>query len=94
MRSVGFDRQSDAYWSEAINNPKLPAHERQDLIEDLNEVGFTDLKNLSPVDYQLIANRIELINELAPKALDQVNSDAFQEAHKDLTRMLARRRAP
>jgi hypothetical protein len=34
-------------------------------------------------------NRLQLIEELAPNAMDQVNADAFAEAYKDLVNMLA-----
>ncbi len=32
--------------------------------------------------------RLELIEDLAPSAMDQANADAFNEAHKDLEDML------
>jgi hypothetical protein len=81
---VGADPEAEAYWYGAINNPDLSAHERQDLIEDLNEDGLSDPKHPSPDDLPLIINRILLIEELGPDAMDQVNADAFQEAYKDL----------
>src|SRR6188474_293597 len=37
LRLVGVDAKAEAYWLKAINNPKLPGNEREDLIEDLNE---------------------------------------------------------
>src|SRR4051812_38357365 len=37
---VGADPQAEAVWADAINDPSRSAHERQDLIEDLNEEGF------------------------------------------------------
>ena len=64
------------------------AHERQDLIEDLNEEGFPDPKNITPDDLPLILGRLELIEELGPDAMDEVNADAFAEASKDLNNML------
>jgi len=59
----------------------------QDLIEDLNEEGFQDPKRLTQVDLPLILSRIELIELLAPSAIDDVNAAAFKEAHKDLVAM-------
>jgi hypothetical protein len=38
-------------------------------------------------DLRLIVNLIDLIDELAPLAMDKVNADAFQEARKDLVEM-------
>jgi hypothetical protein len=81
---VGADWEAEVYWCGAINNPDLPAHERQDLIEDLNEEGFADPKHPTPEDLPLILNRILLIEDLGPYAMDQVNADAFAEAYKDL----------
>lgn len=90
---VGADARAEEIWVAAINNPALNAHERQDLIEDLNEEGFADPKHLTPADLPLIENRLRLIERLAPLAMDQVNADAFQEAYKDLTAMRARLQA-
>jgi hypothetical protein len=81
---VGSDPAADEYWVAAINNPSLPAKERQNLIEDLNEDGLTDPKHPSPADLPVILNRLDLIEEYAPFSMDQVNYDAFQEAYKDL----------
>jgi hypothetical protein len=87
---VGSDSVAEQYWLLAINNSKLPAKERQDLIEDLNEEGFTNAKNPTPEDIKIIEHRIKLIDELAPHAMDNVNADAFREARKDLAQMLKR----
>jgi hypothetical protein len=84
---VGADPEAEAYWFDAINDPSLSANERQDLIEDLNEEGFADPHHPTIDDLPLIVSRLELIEELAWDAMDEVNSDAFAEAHKDLTRM-------
>jgi hypothetical protein len=87
---VGEDPEAEAYWIYAINNPDLPAHERQDLIEDLNEDGLSDPRNPSIDDLPLIIARLQLIEELVPEAMDQVNADAFQEAYRDLVNLYAR----
>ena len=86
---VGTDPEAEQYWIAAINDPNLSTQERQDLIEDLNEDGLSDPKHPGPQDVPLILNRIQLIEELAPYAMDQVNADAFAEAYKDLNNMLA-----
>ncbi|HZQ46028.1 MAG TPA: hypothetical protein VFC07_03370 [Verrucomicrobiae bacterium] len=85
---VGADPDADEYWVAAINDPRLSADERQNLIEDLNEDGLSDPKHPGPEDLPLILSRIELIEELAPFAMDKVNLDAFKEAHKDLVNMV------
>jgi hypothetical protein len=81
---VGADPDAEIYWMGAINDPSLPAEERQNLIEDLNEDGLSDPKHPTLDDLPLIWNRLLLIEQLAPYAMDQVNADAFLEAYKDL----------
>jgi hypothetical protein len=84
---VGVDPTAEAYWHAAINDPTLPANERQNLIEDLNEDGISDPKHPSPQDLPVILHRIQLIEVAGPYAMDQVNADAFQEAYKDLVNL-------
>ena len=90
---VGADPEAEAYWVGAINDPHMPANERKDLIEDLNEDGLSDPQHPGPEDMPLIFNRIQLIQELASSSMDQVNADAFQEAYKDLVNLAAGRPA-
>jgi hypothetical protein len=84
---VGADPMAEEYWFAAINDPDLPAHERSDLIEDLNEDGLSDPKHPGREDLPLILNRLVLIEKIAPTAPDQVNADALQEAYKDLQQL-------
>lgn len=84
---VGEDPEAEAYWIGAINDPQLPAEERKDLIEDLNEDGLVDPQHPNASDLPLIYSRIQLIEQLAPMAIDQVNADAFVEAYKDLVNL-------
>jgi hypothetical protein len=84
---VGADPDAEMYWLGAINNPSLSAHERQDLIEDLNEDGLSDPQNPTAEDLPLILNRIQLIEDVGWDAMDEVNADAFQEAYKDLVNL-------
>ena len=86
---VGADPEAEDYWISAINNPQLPAEERKDLIEDLNEDGLSDPHHPGPQDMPLILNRIALINQLqqGPTASDPVNADALAEAKKDLVNL-------
>jgi hypothetical protein len=87
LARVGVDSAAESYWYAAINNPNLPANERKDLIEDLNEDGLTDPHNPTPADLPVILNRIKLIETVGPDALDKTNADAFQEAYKDLVNL-------
>jgi hypothetical protein len=84
---VGADEMAEAYWYSAINDPTLSPNERQDLIEDLNEDGLSDPKHPTADDLLLIVNRLLLIEEFGPDAMDNVNADAFQEAYKDLVNL-------
>jgi hypothetical protein len=84
---VGADPDAELYWYQAINDPTLPAQERQDLIEDLNEDGLSDPHNPTMDDLPLILSRIQLIEEVFGDAMDEVNADAFLEAYKDLVNL-------
>ena len=87
LRFVGTDADAERYWIAAINDPTLSAHERKNLIEDLNEDGLPDKEHLGVNDLPLIISRLMLIEELAPHAIDEVNAEAFAEAYKDLAEM-------
>jgi hypothetical protein len=87
---VGADSEAEAYWYGAINDASLSSHERQDLIEDLNEDGLSNPSHPGPEDLPLIVSRLLLIEEVAADAMDKTNADAFQEAYKDLSNMYAR----
>jgi hypothetical protein len=87
---VGADATAEEYWAAAINDPSLSAKEREDLIEDLNEVGFADPQNPTPDEIPLIVNRLQIIEQYAPFAMDDNNARSFAEAYKDLSGMLAR----
>jgi hypothetical protein len=90
LTHVGADPDAEEVWLAAIYDPKLSEHTRQDLIEDLNEEGFPDPRHPTAQDLPLILRRIEIIEELAPFAMDEINSAAFAEAHKDLVNMYVR----
>jgi hypothetical protein len=87
---VGVDPAAEEYWAMAINDPSLSESEREDLIEDLNEEGFVDPKNPSLDELPLIINRLVIIEEYAPSAMDDTNARSFAEAYKDLAHMYAR----
>lgn len=87
---VGADPTAEVVWASAINNPALPAQERQDLIEDLNEDGFSNKKHPTSADLPLIKARLSLIERLAPEAMDRTNAEAFAEARKDLADLLTK----
>jgi hypothetical protein len=84
---AGADAQADQLYQTAINDPNMSAEDRRNLIEDLNQDGLPNGKNLTQADLPLIQNRISMIEQLAPNAMDQVNANAFKEAYKDLSKM-------
>ncbi len=83
---VGEDLEAEDYWMEAIFDSSLPDGERDDLMEDLNEVGFPDPHHPGPEDVPLILNRIRIIEEVAPYA-DDFMQIHLAEAYKDLVNM-------
>ena len=89
LAMIGRNPEADEVWIQIINDPSLSANARSNLIEDLNEDGLS-YRNLTSDDLPVIKYRIQLIEELEPYAMDKVNSDAFQEAHKDLVNMANR----
>lgn len=87
---VGVDPEAEKTWLRAIDDPNLPDGVRSDLIEDLNQEGYTDNSHPTKADLPLILARLELIERLAPLAKDEVNASAFEEAYKDLLEMYVR----
>ncbi len=87
---IGRDPEADEVWIEIINDPSVSENARSNLIEDLNEDGLSNPRNPTLDDLPLIQYRIELIEDLLPYAMDEVNSDAFKEARKDLVNMADR----
>jgi hypothetical protein len=90
LNFVGADAQANEFYQRAINDMTLSNGHRKNLIEDLNQDGFPDTRNLSARDLPLIESRISLIEQLAPQASDPVNKRAFDEAYKDLVNMRKR----
>jgi hypothetical protein len=85
---------AEKVWCDVINNPETPAKDRKNLIEDLDTTGFKSHKNPTADDIPLIQSRLMIIEKYAPTAMDTVNAKAFQEAKKDLTKMLDKASTP
>ena len=92
LSMIGYDTEADEVWIRLINDPSLSANARSNLIEDLNEDGFADPDNPTLDELPMIEYRLELIEDLLPYAMDEVNRDAFKEARKDLVNMVDRLR--
>jgi hypothetical protein len=84
LHLVGVDSHADELWLATINDPRVSAKERQNLIEDLNEAGLVDPKHPTEEDLPLIVARILLIESINESPLDQTNANAFLEVYKDL----------
>jgi hypothetical protein len=84
---VGLDPDAEQYWLSAIYDANLPDNEREDLMEDLNETGFADPKNLTADDLPLIVSRLEIIDAVLLNA-DDFMTPHLLEAQKDLANML------
>jgi len=90
LNFAGADDQADALYKMAIKDTNLTDKSRRELIEDLNQDGFDNLKNLSQRDLQLVQNRLALINQSRNETDPKIITDAFNEAEKDLKEMLAK----
>lgn len=90
LARVGIDAAAEATWLRAISDPSMPRSVRSDLIEDLNQEGFTDNSHPTKADLPLILARLELIERLTPLQQDEAKIAAFQEAYKDLLAMYVR----
>ncbi len=95
LNYVGTDANANAFYVKAINDFGLSNEQRKNLIEDLNQDGFVDRRNLTAArDLPLIDNRLSIIQQLAPATTDPVNAAALKEAYKDLIKMRERLTAP
>jgi hypothetical protein len=90
LNFAGADEQADTLYQFAIKDPNLTPDSRRELIEDLNQDGYDNLKNFSEHDVQLIRNRLALIEKSRDSADPKIITDAFDEAEKDLRNMLAK----
>jgi hypothetical protein len=84
---VGANADANAVWQQAIDDPTLPADSRKKLIEGLATEGFADPKNPTAPELPLIVSRLALIEQLAPDAIDDSNSAAFDSAYDNLLAM-------
>jgi hypothetical protein len=91
---VGINPEAETIWFDVINNLSTPAKERKNLIEDLDTDGFQSAKHPTSVDLALIQNRLAIIEKYAPSTTDPINAAAFQEAKKDLSKMLKKANTP
>jgi hypothetical protein len=87
LSQVGTDPMAEVAWAATIDDPAVPADDRRALIEDLNQDGFSDPDHVTSADLPLITNRLAMIEDMGPVAMDAVNAAAFAEAYKNLLDM-------
>jgi hypothetical protein len=94
LNYVGNSPRAEEFYQVAITDPNLSPGARKNLVEDLNQDGFANPKQLGAADLPLIERRLALIEKLAPAAKDPVLVAAFAEAKKDLLMMREKARQP
>ena len=91
---LGVDPEAEKTWRRAINDPRLPAGVRSDLIVDMIDEGYTDNNHPTKEDLPVILARLEIIERYAPYAMDKVNAGAFERAYRHLLAMYIRLGGP
>ena len=88
---VGADPDADLVWASLIYDKSLSETVREDLMEDLNENGFSGGDGRAPTvdDLPLIESRLALLEEQVPYA-DEFMLAHLAEAYKDLLNMWIR----
>lgn len=86
---AGGDSKADQLYHTAINDSAIPLNDRKNLIEDLNEVGYENLKSPTANDLRLVSSRLDLIKHYRADS-DAKLAASFDEAEKDLRNMLAK----
>ena len=93
LNYAGLNPQADELWRTSIFDKSISLEDRRDLIEDLNDDGFENRRQLTERDIQLARNRLALIARFQKDA-DEKTLPAFAEAQKDLQNMLERAAQP
>jgi hypothetical protein len=88
LNFVGDDPVANELWATLIYDTSLPDKVREDLMEDLNENGFSGGDGSVPTvqDLPLIASRIAMLEDHMQGA-DEFMMEHLGEAHKDLVNM-------
>jgi hypothetical protein len=90
---VGANDQAIELFHEAVLDTTLKPDQTRNLIEDLNQDGLSNRKNLSPADLGIIAKRYALTQAYLQQDYvinNKTLNAAFREADKDLANMLQR----
>jgi len=90
---VGANDQAVELFHDAVLDPTLKPDQTRNLIEDLNQDGLSNRKNLSPADLDIVAKRYTLTQAYLQQDYvinNKTLNAAFREADKDLANMLQR----
>lgn len=90
---VGANDKALELYHKATLDPQLKPDQRRNLVEDLNQDGFSNRRNPTAEDLKLIVNRYALTQSYLQQDYvknDKLLNDAFHEANKDLANMLQR----
>ena len=90
---VGANPQAEQLFHTAVLDGALTPDARRNLIEDLNQDGLGNRRNLSPEDLALVTARYRLTQTYLQQDYvqgDRMLLEAFKEADKDLRNMLQR----
>jgi len=87
---LGTDPAAERTWLRAINDPNTPPGVRSDLIEDMEDEGYSDNSRPTKKDLPIILARLDLIERYAPYAMDEVNARAFEIAYRRLLDLYVR----
>lgn len=96
LNYVGANDSAVTLFHQVALDPQLKPDQRRNLIEDLNQDGLKNERNPTPEDLKIIAKRYELTQSYLQQQYvvnDRLLNAAFQEANRDLARMLQRANA-
>jgi len=88
---VGANDQALEMYHAAVLDPSLQPDQKRELVEDLNQDGLSNRKTPTPEDLKIIANRYALTQAYLQQDYvqnDKVLNAAFNEADKDLRKLL------
>ena len=94
LNFAGSNLQADDLWHTSIMDKNLSLDARRELIEDLNQDGYDNLKSPTARDLMIMTNRLALIDRFRAESDHKVISGAFDEAEKDLRKMIQKYTAP
>ena len=87
--SAGADPKADAFFRAALADASLPAENRNNLAQDLADRGYTNLHDPTAHDFQMMQNRLAMLDQLRAETTDPVVLAGIVEGQKDLTKFIS-----